>query len=115
MKNIRWKNFTANNIHKYEDVLPNMAEKYNNTYHRSITLTHSDARNLANYQHIHNALSAKNQKTTSPKFHNSIIRHNYLIQKSNPKGRFQCAIPIRQIFGFVDDYSKVTYGMRDTM
>ena len=31
------------------------------------------------------------------------------------KGSFQCAIPTRHIFGFVDDYSKVTYGMRDTL
>ena len=28
---------------------------------------------------------------------------------------FQCAIPTRNLFGFVDDYSKVTYGMRDTL
>ena len=44
-----------------------MAEKYNNTYHRSIKLTPSDARNPAKYQHVHNALNA--QKATSPKFH----------------------------------------------
>ena len=36
---------------------------------------------------------------------------NYLIRKPNPKGSFQCAIPLRGIFGFVDD-SKVTYGMQ---
>ena len=33
MKNIPWKYFTANNTHKYIDVLPSMVEKYNNTYH----------------------------------------------------------------------------------
>ena len=38
-----------------------------------------------------------------------------MIQKPDPKGRFQCAIPMGHIFGFVDDYSKVTYGMRDTL
>ena len=37
------------------------------------------------------------------------------MRNPNPKGSFQCAIPIRHIFGFVDDYSKVTYGMRDTL
>ena len=36
-----------------------MVDKYNNTYHRSIKLTPSDARNPAKYQHIHNALYAK--------------------------------------------------------
>ena len=46
-----------------------MVEKYNNIYHRSIKLTTSDARNPAKYQHVHNALYAKTQKATSPKFH----------------------------------------------
>ena len=31
------------------------------------------------------------------------------------KGSFQCAIPMKHIFGFMDDYTKVTYGMRDTL
>ena len=56
MKNIMWKYFTANNTHKYIDVLPGMVEKYNNTYHRSIKLKPTDARKPANYKHIHNAL-----------------------------------------------------------
>ena len=45
-----------------------MVEKYNNTYHRSIKLTPSDARNTAN---VHNALYAKVnvRKATSPIFH----------------------------------------------
>ena len=42
-------------------------------------------------------------------------RQGYLIKNPNPKGSFQCTIPMRHIFGFVDDYSKVTYGMRDTL
>ena len=69
MKNIMWKYFTANNIQKYIDVLPSMVEKYNNTYHRSIKLTLSDARNPAKYQHVHNELYAKTRKAASPKFH----------------------------------------------
>ena len=71
MKNIMWKYFTANNTQKYIDVLPYMVERYNNTYHRSIKLTPSDARNPENYQHVHNALYAKvnARKSTSPKFH----------------------------------------------
>ena len=43
------------------------------------------------------------------------IRQAYLIKNPDRKGSFQCAIPMRHIFGFVDDYSKVTYGMRDTL
>ena len=38
-------------------------------------------------------------------------RLGYLIRLPNPKGSFQCVIPMRHIFGFVDDYSKVTYGI----
>ena len=71
MKNIIWKYFTANNTQKYIDVLSSMVEKYNNTYHRLIKLTPSDARNPASYQHVHNALYAKVNagKATSTKFH----------------------------------------------
>ena len=43
------------------------------------------------------------------------MRHGYLIEKPNRKGSFQCTIPMRHIFDFVDDYSKGTYGMRDTL
>ena len=42
-------------------------------------------------------------------------RQGHLTRLPNPKGRFQCAIPMRHIFVFLDDYSKVTYGMRDTL
>ena len=43
-------------------------------------------------------------------------RQGYLIQISNPKVvSFQCAVSMKHIFGFMDDYSKVTYGMRDTL
>ena len=53
MKNIMWKYFTANSTQKYIDVLPSVVEKYNNTYHRAIKLTPSDARNPANYQQVY--------------------------------------------------------------
>ena len=43
------------------------------------------------------------------------VRHNYLIQNPNPNGSFECTIPMRHIFGFIDDYSKVIYEMRDTL
>ena len=70
MKNM-WNYFTVNSTQKYIDVLPSMVEKYNNTYHRSIKLTPSDACKPANYQHVHNALYAtvNARKATSPKFH----------------------------------------------
>ena len=47
-KNIMWKCFTANITLEYIDVLSGMLEKYNNTYHRSIKLKPTDARNQQN-------------------------------------------------------------------
>ena len=69
MKNIMWKYFTANSTQKYIDVLPSMVDKYKSTYHRSIKLTPSDARNPSNYQHVYNALYGNVRKSTSSKFH----------------------------------------------
>ena len=42
-------------------------------------------------------------------------RQGYLIKTPNPRGSFQCAIPMRNIFGFMNDYTKVTYGMQDML
>ena len=42
------------------------------------------------------------------------VRQRFLIHSPYPKGSFQCAILMRHIFGFTDEYTKVTYGMRDT-
>ena len=69
MKNIMWKYFTVNSTQKYIDVLPSMIDKYKSTYHRSIKLTPSNARNPSNYQGMHNALYGNVRKATSPKFH----------------------------------------------
>ena len=43
------------------------------------------------------------------------IRQRFLIKSPGRKGNFQCAIPMRHVFGFTDDYTKVTDGMRDTL
>ena len=43
------------------------------------------------------------------------VPQQLLVQKPNPKGSFQFAIPLMHIFGFMDDYTKVTYGMQDTL
>ena len=43
------------------------------------------------------------------------VRQRFLIQSRDPKGSLQCAIPMRHIFGFTDEYTKVTYEMRDTL
>ena len=39
-------------------------------------------------------------------------RREYIIQKSNPIGSFSFIVELENVFGFVEDYDKVTYGMR---
>ena len=96
MKNIMY--FIANNTQKYIDVLPSMVEKYDNTYHRSIKLAPSGARNPVNYQHIHNALYAKvdARKATSPKLH---VANKVRITRK--KGRFEN--------GFTPNWTKAVF------
>ena len=36
------------------------------------------------------------------------VRQRFLIKSPDSKGSFQCDIPMRSIFGFTDDYTKVT-------
>ena len=39
-------------------------------------------------------------------------RRNFIINSSDPKGSFSFGIPLQTIFGFCEDFTKVTYGMR---
>ena len=39
LKTKMWRYFTAKNTHRYIDVLPELIESYNNSYHRSIKMT----------------------------------------------------------------------------
>ena len=40
------------------------------------------------------------------------IRHDYIINNSDPKGSFSFKIPLKHIFGFCEDYDKVVYGFK---
>ena len=117
MKNIMRKYFRANNTQKYIDVLPSMVEEYNNTYHRSIKLTPSDARNPAKYQHIRNVLYAKvnAQKATSPKFN-----VGDKIRITRKKGTFKKGFTpnwTEEVFTIssVNDNKPPTYTIKDTL
>ena len=73
IKSKMWKYFTKNRTGVYIDVLPSIIEKYNDTYHRSIKCTPSDARKPSNYKHVFNTLyNSEDLNTTSlrpsPKF-----------------------------------------------
>ena len=39
-------------------------------------------------------------------------RREYIIQKSKPVGSFSFIVELENVFGFAEDYDKVTYGMR---
>ena len=43
------------------------------------------------------------------------VRQAYIVQKTDPKGSFSFAIPLRHIFGLRDDYNKVIYGFKHTI
>ena len=43
------------------------------------------------------------------------IRHDYIINNSDPKGTFSFRISLKHIFGFCGDYNKILYGMKQTL
>ena len=43
------------------------------------------------------------------------VRQSYIIQSPDPKGTFSFRIPLKHIFGFCEDYSKMIYGMKQTL
>ena len=72
IKSIMWKYFTKQRTGVYLDILADLIEKYNSTYHRSIQSTPTDARKPANYQHVFNALYhniGRSKKQVHPAFH----------------------------------------------
>ena len=42
-------------------------------------------------------------------------RKDYIMTKSDPKGSFSFIVELENVFGFVEDYDKVTYGMRQKL
>ena len=43
------------------------------------------------------------------------IRHDYVINNSQPRGSFSFRIPLKHIFGFCGDYDKVVYGLKHNL
>ena len=56
IKQWMWKYFTKHRTGVNIDILPQLIERYNNTYHRSIKFTLSDAREPSNHQQVFNTL-----------------------------------------------------------
>jgi hypothetical protein len=89
IKQWMWKYFTKHRTGVYIDILPQLIEKYNNTYHRSIKCTPADARKPSNHQHVFNALYAGTNKSDKklrepPKFH-----VNDQVRITKKKGHFE--------------------------
>jgi hypothetical protein len=43
------------------------------------------------------------------------VRHQAIIKAPNPKGTFSFRIPLKHIFGFCEDYTKIVYGLKQTL
>ena len=43
------------------------------------------------------------------------VRQNYIVKDPTPNGSFSFVIPLKHIFGFAEDYDKVTYGLRHVL
>ena len=43
------------------------------------------------------------------------VRHAYLVKNPDPKGTFSFRIPLKHIFGFAEDYTKIVYGFRHVL
>ena len=43
------------------------------------------------------------------------LRQSYIVKDPNPNGSFSFVIPLKHIFGFAEDYDKVTYGLRHVL
>ena len=44
-----------------------------------------------------------------------VVRRDYIIANSDPKGSFSFRIPLKHIFRFCEDYDKVVYGLKHTL
>ena len=44
-----------------------------------------------------------------------IIRRDYIIANSNPKGSFSFKVPLKHIYGFCEDYDKVVYELKHAL
>ena len=43
------------------------------------------------------------------------VRQAYIIQSPDPKGTFSFRVPLKHIFGFCEDYTKIIYGFKHTL
>ena len=64
-----------------------------------------------------NQLWYKDTATTAVKADNKrfAAKHAYLIQSPTVKGTFSFKIPMKQIFGFCEDYDKIVYGLKHNL
>ena len=67
MKEKMWKYFTANNTHVYINVLQKLADRYNNTYHRSIKTTPQKASQGKNHMRTFKALYSNKEAVVGEK------------------------------------------------
>ena len=66
-----------------------------------LTLTGQEEEHVNYPDHATSLLGVASYSTTYSKECGFTVRLGYLIEKPNPKGSFQCAIPMRHVFGFM--------------
>ncbi len=74
IKSWMWKYFTLHRTGVYINILPDLIERYNNTYHRSIKTTPAEARKPSNREHVFDALyksppRRRRRREKTPKYH----------------------------------------------
>lgn len=67
LKTRMWKYFTAERTNRYVDVLQDLIDSYNNTYHSSIKMKPNEV-SKHNEHEVWNNLYGKYEKPTKPKF-----------------------------------------------
>ena len=68
MKDHMFKYFTANSTHVYMDILDELVDRYNNTYHSSIKMTPVEASKVKNEITVWQNLYGNSSPTTFPKY-----------------------------------------------
>ena len=114
IRRMMWKYFTANNTTTYINVLQEIIDKYNRTYHRSIRCKPTLVREPSNYQYVFEALCGEKQSSTLPKYNEGdrvrIVKKKKTFEKGFTPNWTEELFTINK----VKDTKPVTYTIDDT-
>ena len=99
--------FLVNNIEIESILNPGQATTIKGLLIYGNELTTGEGMNMCWYKD-----TTKNAEDTNEGFKN---RRNFIITKPNPVGTFSFAVPLSHMFGFCEDYTKVIYGVKQSL